>query len=421
SAVRVNAGEISERARKSAAAGHGARQSCLAQEGVASVEAIVTYRIRHLRTTARVFFCNAQSPSCTSGQHPRAKFAEEGNSVMHLNATLSVKAGILGALLAVGCGSSSEKMVAAGGADTGDTGGASGASMGGGNSAAGSGIGGKGGASSGAAGATSQSGAGGAAGANARGMIDLLQGQVSTAFNYDAEGGFSRFPSATQPANGIVCTASTIGACLVSACTISDTADPGAPTGIATLDAGTLTITGAGTAKATLLFGTVSPSSTVPGYADVSGDTQFFSGGDAIGIVGAGGVDLPAFAAQMVIAPSTVVLTAPLCAGLVCADLDRTQDLALAWTGGGAGHVKASFETIAANATGAVFCTFDAASGTGTVPKAALAVLGDTGDGQTTGIEVFAVSNETLFNVADIPTTFSVESSVYEAPLSVSN
>jgi hypothetical protein len=339
---------------------------------------------------------------------------------MHLNATLSVKAAILGALLSVGCSSSSEKMVAAGGDDSGDASGASGASVGGSNSAAGSGVGGKGGASSGGAGVTSESGAAGAAATKAQGLIDLLQGQVSTAFNYNAEGGFSRFPSAPQPDNGIVCTASTIGACLVSACTISDTADPGAPTGIATLNAGTLTITGAGTAKATLMFGTVSPSSTVPGYAAVSGDTQFFSGGDAIAIVGAGGADLPAFAAQTVTAPSAILLTAPLCAGLVCADLDRTQDLALAWTGGGAGHVKASFETVAANATGSVFCTFDAASGSGTIPTAALAVLGDTRDGQTTGIEVFEVANETLFTVADIPTTFSVQSAVFEAPMNVS-
>jgi hypothetical protein len=340
---------------------------------------------------------------------------------MNLNATRSTKAAIFGALLSVGCSSTSERMVAAGGDDSGDSGGASGASVGGSNSAAGGGVGGKGGASSGEAGsATSQGAAAGAAGANAQGFIDLVQGQISTAFNYNAGGGFTRFPSATQPDNGIVCTASTIGACLVSACTISDTADTGAPPGGATLDAGTLRITGAGTSKATLTFGTVSPSSTVPGYAGVSGDTQFFSGGDSIAVVGAGGADLPAFAMQTVTAPSAVVLTTPVCAGLVCADLDRTQDLAVAWTGGGAGHVKASFETVAANATGSVFCTFDAASGSGTIPTAALAVLGDTRDGQTTGIEIFAASNETLFALADIPTTFSVQSAVFEAPMNVS-
>jgi hypothetical protein len=317
---------------------------------------------------------------------------------MNLKATRAAKAAILGALLSVGCSSSSAKLVAAGGNDGGDDGGAS---VGGSDSAAGSGVGGTAGASSaGAGGATGQSGAAGAAGTKSQGLIDLVQGQVSTAFNYNAGGGFTRFPATTPPANGIVCTASTIGACLVSACTISDTADAGAPAGGATLNAGTLTITGAGTSKATLTFGTVSPSSTQRGYAGVSGDTQFFSGGDSIVLVGAGGADLPAFAAQTVIAPSAVVLTAPLCSGLVCADLDRTQDLAVAWTGGGAGHVKASFETIAANATGSVFCTFDAASGTGTVPTAA--------------------SNETLFTLAAIPTTFSVQSAIFEAPMNVS-
>ncbi len=340
---------------------------------------------------------------------------------MILNAARSVKAAILGALLVVGCSSSSAKLVAAGGDDGGSDAGAANDANGG-NSSAGSGVGGKGGASSaGAGGTTGQSGASAAAGANAQGTIDLTQGQVSTAFNYAVEGGFARFPATPEPANGIVCTASTIGPCLVSACTISGAADPGVPTGIATLNAGTLTITGAGTAKAALLFGTVAPNSNQPGYTRVSGDTQFFSGGDAITVVGAGGADLPAFAEQTVIAPNDVVLTAPLCAGLVCSDLDRTQDLVVAWTGGGAGHVKASFETISASATGSVFCTFNAASGAGTVPKAALATLGDTGDGQTTGIEVFAVSNETLFTVGDIPTTFSVQSAGLEAQINVSN
>ncbi len=343
---------------------------------------------------------------------------------MNLNATRSATAAIFGALLAMGCSSSGAKRVAAGADDGGDAGGASDvsdASVGGSNAVAGSGAGGKGGTSSAGAGGAGPSGASGAAGANAQGTIDLTQGQVSTAFNYAVEGGFARFPSTPQPANGIVCTASTIGPCLVSACTISGAADPGLPTGIATLNAGTLTITGAGTAKAALVFGTVAPNSNQPGYAGVSGDTQFFSGGDSITVMGAGGADLPAFVAQTVIAPNDVVLTAPLCAGLVCADLDRAQDLAVAWTGGGAGHVKASFETIAANAPGSVFCTFDAASGTGTVPNAALVVLGDTRDGQTTGVELFAASNETLFTVGDIPTTFSVQSAGVEAPINVSN
>ena len=126
----------------------------------------------------------------------------------------------------------------------------------------------------------------------------------------------------------------------------------------------------------------------------------------------------PAFAAQSVVAPSDIVLSAPVCAGLEC-DVDRTQDLAVAWTGGGAGKVRAAFETVGSTSTGSVFCTFDAASGMGTVPKTALAVLGDTRDGSTTGVEIFESLSETTFTVGDIPTTFSVQSGGIEALMNV--
>jgi hypothetical protein len=250
------------------------------------------------------------------------------------------------------------------------------------------------------------------------GAIDLVQGQVSSAFSYTIQSGFVRFSSTAQSANGIVCTASTIGDCLVSACTLSDAPDAGAPPSATALDAGMITVTGAGASKAVLTFGAISAYTTQQGYAAVSSETQFFSGGDTITVVGAGGADLPAFAAQSVVAPSEIVLSAPVCAGLAC-DVDRTQDLAVAWTGGGAGKVKAAFETVGSTSTGSVFCTFDAASGMGTVPKAALAVLGDTRDGSTTGVEIFESLSEMTFTVGGIPTTFSVQNSGTEALMNV--
>jgi hypothetical protein len=184
------------------------------------------------------------------------------------------------------------------------------------------------------------------------------------------------------------------------------------------LDAGTITVTGAGASKAVLTFGAISAQTTQQGYAGVSSQAQFFSGGDTITVVGGGGADLPAFAAQTVIAPNDIVLIAPVCAGLEC-DVDRTQNLSVAWTGGGAGKVRAAFETVGSTSSGTVFCTFDAAIGMGTVPIAALAALGDTRDGSTTGVEIFGSLNETTFTVGGVPTTFSVQSSATEALMNV--
>ena len=337
--------------------------------------------------------------------------------MMNLDTTRWAKAVIVAGLLSSACSSTNANAVGAGGDGT-AAGGSGDSGAGGNTAAAGGGAGGKGGASA-AGGATGQSGAGGAA-ATGRGVIDLVQAQISSAFNYTAQGGFVRFAPTTPAANGIVCTASTVGDCLVSACTISDVGDAGAaPPAATALDAGTLTIMGAGASKATLVFGTVSPSSMQKGYPSVAADTQFFSGGDSISVVGAGGADLPAFKAQMVIAPNDLTLTAPDCSA-GCPDLDRTQDLAVTWTGGGAGHVKASFETVGDTAAGYVFCTFDATAGTGTVPKAALAALGDTRDGSTTGVELFDGSSEANFTVGDVPTTFSVQLAGIEGLLSVS-
>ena len=102
------------------------------------------------------------------------------------------------------------------------------------------------------------------------------------------------------------------------------------------------------------------------------------------------------------------------------ADVDRTKDLSVAWTAGGAGNVKASFETVGDAATAYVFCTFAASAGTGTVPKAALARLGNTRDGITRGIELFASENETKFDVGDVPTTFTLHTASIERLTTIS-
>jgi hypothetical protein len=275
-------------------------------------------------------------------------------------------------------------------------------------------------------------GAGGATTANVHAGIDLTQSYLpalSIGYSYSVSGGFYRYATVAQVQSGYACTASTIGECLTSVCIASNTGDAGTPSTptIVALNAGVLTVTGAGASKATLVFGTISPSSSQQGYAAVNGATQFFTGGDAIQVMGAGGADLPAFPAQTVIAPSDITLTAPVCGGAIgtaCAEVDRTQDLAVAWTGGGAGKVSAIFETLASTDTTStvviVECNFDAKSGAGTVPQAALALLGDTRVAPTSGSETFSVSNATTFTVANIPTTFTVHGASIGLSLSVS-
>ena len=86
------------------------------------------------------------------------------------------------------------------------------------------------------------------------------------------------------------------------------------------------------------------------------------------------------------------------------------MDLALAWTGGGAGKVTISYETLSSNFVAVVSCDFDAAAGTGTVPAALLGHLEKGGDPGISGIVGIYPLNETpVFMVGDIPTKFQVQ------------
>ena len=332
---------------------------------------------------------------------------------MNLNTTRWAQAAVLGAVFSLGCGSTKSNQVRGGDAGSaGDTGiGAGGEATG----AAGQSTADAGSSNAGDSGAPGQGEAGASATVLSGGTIELTQADIDGTFNYDVSASFARRFAPDAAANGIVCTASTIGKCLAEACTISNDAAPAATPSVTILNAGTITVTGVADAQAALTFGLVSPQSTQKGYPSVHADTQFFTGGDSITVQGAGGPDLPAFAAHVLIAPNDVVITAPTCPDLICPEVDRTQDLAVTWTGGAAGQVRASFETVAPNNTGSVFCTFDAASGAGTVPKAALAVLGDISDGVTTGLQIFQSMNTVDFNVGDVPTTFTIQSANVEA------
>jgi hypothetical protein len=213
----------------------------------------------------------------------------------------------------------------------------------------------------------------------------------------------------------------TAGTCTALVCTfpVSDGTPPPAP--IPGLNAGTITVSATGAAgPAVLTYGPIGDAG-FAGYKGVSATGQFFVPGAMVTATGAGGADLPAFGAESVVAPGEITMTSPACMPGGCPDLDRTTDLALAWTGGGAGKVTADLSTSSETTSTSIFCTFAAAGGTGTIPSTLLTKLGKAGDPGISGIESFIPSNEVSFTVGAATTTFSVQAGGAQSLMTVSN
>jgi hypothetical protein len=287
-------------------------------------------------------------------------------------------------------------------------------------SGAGGVVSGAGGVVSGAGGVVS--GAGGGAGTAARslGSVAVNQGSLENTFTYDVTAGFARLTS--TPVQPVPCATAmnlTIGDCIAGVICLATTGDPPESPTVTALDAGAITVNGgSGTAgAATLGFGPIKNAMPAQsGYASARGETQFFAGGDVLVATGAGGPDLPAFKAS-VVAPNDIVLTAPACALTGCPDLDRTTDLQVTWTGGGAGEVFATYETLGAEHLVIVSCHFGAAGGMGTVPAALLGLLEKLGDPgvseEPTALFGYGPINEAPFTVADVASTFKVQGPGY--------
>src|SRR5262249_38766210 len=98
-----------------------------------------------------------------------------------------------------------------------------------------------------------------------------------------------------------------------------------------------------------------------------------FSGGETVTFTAAG-ADVPAFTASVAM-PSKLQITSPAKpsdSSPVLA-VDREQGFAFSWSGGGSGQAMISlFDSSGARVT----CSYPAASGSATVPAAALAQLG---------------------------------------------
>ncbi|MFO0618925.1 MAG: hypothetical protein U0414_40425 [Polyangiaceae bacterium] len=107
----------------------------------------------------------------------------------------------------------------------------------------------------------------------------------------------------------------------------------------------------------------------------VDDDADLFAPGDTITLRAAGG-DVPAFESIRT-APSPIDLRTPENPGGAPLPIDRSQDLVLTWDGGEFGDlfVRVSDDRHE------IDCLFPTATGTGTLPAAALAVLSPTSEG----------------------------------------
>jgi len=130
-------------------------------------------------------------------------------------------------------------------------------------------------------------------------------------------------------------------------------------------DAGDLTIAG----------GDIPPGTTVhnSGFGDYSylGTGTWMKPGQSITVEGAGG-QVPAFGPWTVTVPQPVTLTAPPFTDGGATTVSVSSDLIVAWTGAQSGTMV-TFRLLGPTPFSALTCTWDAATGQGTIPKALLA------------------------------------------------
>ncbi|HTL35584.1 MAG TPA: hypothetical protein VL326_20790 [Kofleriaceae bacterium] len=154
------------------------------------------------------------------------------------------------------------------------------------------------------------------------------------------------------------CTSQQIGPCILSQCTVL----PGQPMYV---NAGTVTVTGL---SQTL---TLTPSSITNMYQP-DNSANAFVGGETVNITGMGAT-APAFTLSLT-APSLASITVPAKpSGTNPLAIDRSHDLAVAWTGGGASDIDFVFGSTSGGPS--LNCAFAATAGSGTIPTAALAML----------------------------------------------
>lgn len=175
------------------------------------------------------------------------------------------------------------------------------------------------------------------------------------------------YENTAQAANG--CTTTAIGACTIATCDPNaDATPPPLPqAGIVFFSGGTLPEAG---------LGLVPQDGGV--YGTAQHDSPLFAAGDMLQAKATGG-DVPAFSGT-VVGPAAVTLTAPVADG-GRHQIDTSSELPVAWTGGETGAtVAVQLVAFKGSTPISIGCRFDAAAGSGTVPKAVIAQLaGSTG------------------------------------------
>jgi hypothetical protein len=122
-------------------------------------------------------------------------------------------------------------------------------------------------------------------------------------------------------------------------------------------------------------------------YTTANSSSMTWNAGDAIGIRSAGAAALPMFDVALT-APPTITLTSPFVDG-GAVPLDRTQPLSVTWTGSAPKVIVAASQVPTGTGSTTLLgstrfiCEFDGASGSATVPAAAIAVLSASFTGTT--------------------------------------
>lgn len=226
---------------------------------------------------------------------------------------------------------------------------------------------------------------------------DVLEGRVFVLQELIEPTVVAHANASFQP--GARCDVETIDACTV--CLVDLTAPLGDQT---PLDAGVISLAGAELPADGI---ELAWDAELEAYGAFLGDAPLFDGGQTITASSAGG-ELPAWGEQSVETPGEIAVTAPDCSADDCV-LDRSGDLEVTWTGGGAGDVEVSVSTTD-NETAAVvvYCTFEATAHQGTVPAAAMAQLQQSDRETVFGQFLVAPTSAITFPVADWNVRFSV-------------
>jgi hypothetical protein len=229
-------------------------------------------------------------------------------------------------------------------------------------------------------------------------------GQGVVIFSQEPEGGVGSFAAgfALTAASKVPtdCTVLDAGACVTTSCPKATASDASAPDAALPPNAGALTVTGG-------IFGTTGTGLSIDkaGTYYYQAPGNVFTPGDTLGVAGAGNT-VPAFAEQTVVGPATIKLTAPAAAaGKIT--IPTGQDLVVTWTGGTAGAKVFLFgNAVFTNGDSAnLTCSWDASTGTATVPKAALAPMA-AGNAEGSDLQWYQAA-QTSFSAGAWPITIS--------------